>query len=139
PGAAGAVPQDDPAQGGRLDLAVVDARTRPADDDQLGAGLDDLAGDVRRAPDDHAVDAADPGAQLGLGQGRDDVNLEAFLLQIVHARGGEPVGDEDRLHGFSAKTFWAARTLAPKSTGTPSSASTCSSAESAVIVSNSAA
>ena len=35
-------------------------------------------------------------------------------------------------------TFWAARTPAPKSTGCPSSCSTCSSAASAVITSNSA-
>ena len=38
----------------------------------------------------------------------------------------------------SAKTFWAARTPAPKSTGCPSSCSTCSSAARAVTTSNSA-
>ena len=40
---------------------------------------------------------------------------------------------------FSAKTFWAPRRPAPKSTGWPRSASTCSSADRATITSNSAA
>jgi UDP-N-acetylglucosamine 1-carboxyvinyltransferase len=42
-------------------------------------------------------------------------------------------------YGFSTKIFWAARTPAPKSTGTPSPTSTCSSAASAMTTSNSAA
>ena len=68
-----------------------------------------------------------------------DVDLEPVLAEGVDADGLQGVGDEDALHDFSAKIFWAPRTPAPKSTGWPRSASTCSSAARATITSNSAA
>src|SRR5262249_60384150 len=48
---------------------------------------------------------------------------------LAHVRGGRA---ESAAQDFSTKIFCAARTLAPKSTGWPSSASTCSSAANAM-------
>src|SRR5262249_60115858 len=50
-----------------------------------------------------------------------------------------PFGGAASAQCFSANTFCAARIDAPKSTGRPRSASTCSSADSAITTSHSAA
>ena len=133
------VHHDDAALGGGVHIDRVDPRPGPADHFQSARGLQRGPGDLGRAADDQAFVLAQPRSQRALVQRADDVHVEPVLAEGVDTDRIEAVGDENALHNFSAKTFCAPRTPAPKSTGWPRSASTCSSAESATITSNSAA
>src|SRR5438034_805957 len=111
----------------------------PAAGLERGARHQHDASDLGGATDDQAFVLADARDEGRLRKRLHDVDLEPLLREGVDADGLQAVGHEDPLHDFSAKIFCAARTLAPKSTGWPRSASTCSRAESAMITSNSAA
>ena len=117
----------------------VHAGARPTDDLETLARLDGGASHFGGAADDEPLVLADALDELALAERADDLDFEAVLAERVDADRLEAVGDQNPLHDFSAKIFWAARTLDPKSTGCPSSASTCSSAASALMTSNSAA
>src|SRR6266581_3424458 len=114
-------------------------RARAADDLELLARRQHGARDLGGAADDQALVLADARDERRLRERRGDIDLEPVLAERVDADGVQAVSDEDPLHDFSAKIFCAARTLEPKSTGWPSSASTCSRADSATTTSNSAA
>src|SRR5437899_2155836 len=103
------------------------------------ARLDHGARHLGGAADDEPLVLADAGGELTLGERAGHLDVEAVLAERVDADGLEAVGDENPLHDFSTKIFCAARTLEPKSTGCPRSASTCSSADRATMTSNSAA
>ncbi len=137
--AARRVHHDHPALGRGLHVDRVDARAGPADDLETPARLDRGPSHLGGAADDEAFVVADALGQLTLPERADHLDVEAVLAERVDADGLEPVGDQNPLHDFSAKIFWAARTLDPKSTGCPMSASTCSSAASALMTSNCAA
>ena len=98
----------------------VDAGARSADDLQALPRLDDGPGHLGGAADDEPLVLADALDELALAERADHLDVEAVLAKRVHADGLEPVGDQHPLHDFSAKIFWAARTLDPKSTGCPS-------------------
>ena len=133
------VHDDHAALGRGLDVDRVDAGPRPADDLQTAACLDHGARHLGGAADDEPLVFPDAAGELSLAQRARHLDVEAVLAERVDADGLKAVGDQNPLHDFSAKIFWAARTLDPKSTGCPSSASTCSSAASALMTSNSAA
>src|SRR5262249_19405075 len=78
-------------------------------------------------------------SQVALAQRARHLDVQAVLTERVDADRLQAVGDENSLHDFSAKIFCAAPTLAPKSTGWPRSASTCSSPASPALTSTSAA
>ena len=64
-------------------------------------------------------------------------SLSTLTTGALYVNSGPERAPSD--YARSAKTFWAARTEEPKSTGTPSSASTCSSPASPMMTSKSAA
>ncbi len=121
------VHHDDAAFGRGVDVDRVDTRSGPADHFETLARLDGGASDLGGAADDQPFVLADALDQLALAERAGHVDVEPVLAERVDADGLEPVGDQNPLHDFSAKIFWAARTLDPKSTGWPISASTCSS------------
>src|SRR5207245_7971514 len=123
----------------RVHVDRVDAGARPPDDLEAAARLDGGARHPGGAADDEPLVLADAGGELALAERARHVDVEAMLAERVDADGLQAVGDEDPLHDFSVKIFCAARTLEPKSTGCPRSASTCSSADRATMTSNSAA
>src|SRR5207302_5141848 len=137
--AAWRVHHDHAALGRGVHVDRVHARARPADDLELLARRQHGARDLGGAADDQALVLADARDERRLRERRGDIDLEPVLAERVDADGVQAVSDEDPLHDFSAKIFCAARTLEPKSTGWPSSASTCSRADSAMTTSNSAA
>ena len=136
---AGGVHHDHAALGRRVYVDRVDAGAGPTDDLETPARLDDGARHLGGAADDEPLILADALDELGLAERAGHLDVEAVLAKRIDADGLEPVGDQNPLHDFSVKIFWAARTLDPKSTGCPMSASTCSSAASALMTSNSAA
>ena len=137
--AARGVHHDDAALGGGIDVDGVDPGPGSADDFQTAGVFQRGPGDLGGAADDQTFVVAEAGRQRRLVERAGDVDLEPVLAEGVDTDGIERVGDENALHDFSAKTFCAPRTPAPKSTGWPIETSTCSSADSAVITSNSAA
>src|SRR2546422_5081969 len=137
--AAWRVHHDHAALGRGVHVDRVHARARAADDLELLARRQHGARDLGGAADDQALVLADARDERRLRERRGDIDLEPVLAERVDADGVQAVSDEDPLHDFSAKIFCAARTLEPKSTGWPSSASTCSRADSAMTTSNSAA
>jgi len=137
--AAGRVHHDHAAPGRGIHVDRVDAGAGPSDDFETPARLDDGGGHLGGAADDEPLVLADALDQLALRERADHLDVEPVLAKRVDADGLEPVGDQHPLHDFSAKIFWAARTLDPKSMGWPISTSTCSSAASALMTSNSAA
>ena len=133
------VHDDHAALGRGIHVDRVDAGARPADDLQPATRLDDGARHFGGAADDEPLVLADAGGKLTLAERARHLDVEAVLAERVDADRLEAVGDENPLHDFSTKIFCAARTLEPKSTGWPRSASTCSSADRATMTSNSAA
>src|SRR5436190_39064 len=133
------VHHDHAALGRGVHVDRVHARARATDDLEPGARRQHGAGDPGGAADDQPLVLTDARDERRLRERLRNVDLEPLFAEEVDADGLQAVGDEDPLHDFSAKIFCAARTLAPKSTGWPRSASTCSRADSAMITSNSAA
>ena len=80
------------------------------------------------------IDVKDADGRIAPVEGRKPVDADHERTRRRHGGPGAP-GAQD----FSKKTFWAARTLAPKATGRPKAARTCSSADSAMITSTSVA
>src|SRR5882724_9769472 len=133
------VHHDHATLGRGVDVDRVHAGTRPSDYLETLTRLDGGASHLGGAADDEAFVLADALDELALAERTDHLDFEAVLAERVDADGLKAVGDQNSLHDFSVKIFWAARTLDPKSTGWPISASTCSSAASALMTSNSAA
>src|SRR5262245_20358137 len=137
--AARRVHDDHAALGGGVDVDRVDAGAGATDDLEPAARLDRGARHLGGAADDEALVLTDPRDQVALAQRAAHLDIETVLAKRVDADRLQTVGDENPLHDFSAKIFCAAPTLAPKSTGCPRSARTCSSPASPAMTSNSAA
>ena len=124
----------DSASGGRLDVDVVDAHSGPADHLQAVRSLEHVGGQLRRRADHDRVVGAD---LLGEVAVRLDVDVEP-LPQQLDTRVGDRLADQDALghtRARSSKASSALVTATPRSISAPRSASTISTAASAVVMS----
>src|SRR4030095_6482921 len=108
-----------------------------------GDGRRGLAGAGERARPDVGQGGGGEQPRGGLGllaAGRRQRDVAPALEAALPVPVGLGVANQQDAHAAqrSPRAFWAARTPAPRSTGCPSSCSTCSSAASAVITSKSA-
>src|SRR5207248_1563464 len=127
------VRDDDAPAGGGLDVDVVDAHSGPADHLQAVGALEHAGGQLRRRADhDRVVDAN----LLGEVAVQPDVDLEA-LAQELHARVGDRLRDQNALHTRARSSYASSAlvTATPRSISAPRSASTSSTAASAVVMS----
>ena len=86
----------------RFDVDVVEADAGATDDDELVGGLEDLGGDLRRAPD-HERRRTLTASSSSLGrEAETDVDLEAGGTHGLEPAVGELLTDEDALHRFIA-------------------------------------
>ena len=96
-GLRGVDPQDTEL-GGPSDVDVVEADAGPADDDQVGPGLEHLGGDRGGRADDEGMGPHDGPEELLRAQAELDVDLVAGGSQLVEARLGDLLGNEDSCH-----------------------------------------
>jgi hypothetical protein len=83
----------------RLDVDVVEADARAADDDQLVGGSEHLGRHLGGRPDDECAGARDRGEQLVRGQADPNVDVVAGGPEAVETTVGDCFGDEDARHG----------------------------------------
>ena len=127
------VRDDDSAACGRLDVDVVDPHPSSADHLQAVCAADDLGGQLRRRPDHDRVVGADLLCEIAV---EPDVDLEP-LAQELHSRLGDRLGDQNTLHTRACSSYASSAlvTATPRSISAPRSASTNSTAASAVVMS----
>ena len=124
----------DPAPRGRLDVDVVDPDSGPTDHLEAVGAFQHLGGQLRPRADHDRVVGAD---LLGEVAVRLDVDVEA-LPQQLDTRVGDRLADQDALghtRARSSKASSALVTATPRSISAPRSASTISTAASAVVMS----
>src|SRR5581483_5287200 len=105
---------------------VVEADTRPAHDDQIGAGLQHLGRDLGGGPDDQGVGPGDDLEQLIGRQFELHVDVVAGVAHGGQAAFGELFGDENACHGGPDATDlrrYSAKSLAMRVTPSTRSSS----------------
>ena len=80
--------------GGRVDVHVVEADARPADDHQVRPGLDDLGGDLGGGADDEAVRARDRLEQRRRVEPLPHIDLVAGVTQKVQPARRDRLGHQ---------------------------------------------
>jgi hypothetical protein len=97
------VHHDDPAPARGLDVDVVDADPRAADELELGSGVDDVLGDFDGAADDEAFVGGEGGLELVGFHLAAGVDFDAAGAEDAGALFGDIVGDEDAGHAISPR------------------------------------
>ncbi len=126
------VRDDDAALGRRVHVDVVHSDAGPADRAEAVRLRDQVRVELRRRPDEHAVELADPALELAVLPVDAELDVEAGVAQQLDAAVADLLLDE------YARTGGARLRLAHAATGTPASRNTRCAAETPVPSSTSA-